>query len=76
MNAVAPGPVATALFKRNHPEGSDKLTAVMRNVPLQRGGEPEEIAGPISFLLSDDASYMTGQVLYVCGGMSVGNGAV
>ena len=76
VNAVAPGPVATALFKRNHPEGSDKLTAVMRNVPLQRGGEPEEIAGPISFLLSDDASDMTGQVLYVCGGMSVGNGAV
>ena len=75
VNAVAPGPVATALFKRNHPEGSDKLAAVMRNVPLRRGGEPEEIAGPIAFLLSDDASYMTGQVLYVCGGMSVGNGA-
>lgn len=76
VNAVASGPVATELFKRNHPEGSDKLAAVMRNVPLQRGGEPEEIAGPIAFLLSDDASYMTGQVLYVCGGMSVSNGAV
>jgi len=76
VNAIAPGPVATDLFKRNHPEGSDKLNAVMRNVPLRRGGEPEEIAGPIAFLLSEDSSYVTGQVLYVCGGMSVGNGSV
>ncbi len=76
VNAVAPGPVATELFQRNHPEGSDKLKAVMNNVPLQRAGTSEEIAAPIAFLLSDEASYVTRQVPYVCGGMSVGNGSV
>ncbi len=76
VNAVAPGPVATELFNRNHPEGSDKLKAVMDNVPLERAGTTEEIAGPIAFFLSDDASYVTGQVMYVCGGMSIGNGTM
>ena len=76
VNAVAPGPVATELFQRNHPEGSDKLNAVLRNVPLDRVGSTVEIAGPIAFLLSDAASYVTGQVLYVCGGLSIGNGSV
>jgi len=76
VNAVAPGPVATELFQRNHPDGSDKLKAVMNNVPLRRAGTADEIAAPIAFFLSDDASYVTGQVLYVCGGMSVGNGSV
>lgn len=74
VNAVAPGPVATELFNTNHPPGSDKLDAVIGNVPLQRAGEPEELAGPIAFLLSDDASYITGQTLFVCGGISIGAG--
>lgn len=76
VNCVAPGPVATDLFKGNHPNGSKELAAVVASIPLGRVGAPEEIAGPIAFLLSPAASYITGQTLYVCGGGSVGHAPV
>ena len=76
VNAVAPGPVETELFLRNHPPGSEKYLSLQATMPMKRFGSPEEIAGPIAFLLSADAAYVNGQVLYVCGGASVGSGPI
>ena len=72
VNAVAPGFVSTAMTQQTAERiGADfedfkKMAA--EGVALQRIGEPEDLAGVITFLCSEDASFMTGQVLYVDGG--------
>lgn len=72
VNAIAPGPVATDLYLQNNPMSDEAREALLQRIPLRRLGRPEDIAGVAAFLMSDDASFMTGQVLYVCGGLSVG----
>ena len=68
VNAVAPGTIATELAK-NAVLGSDEARArIMSRTPMKRLGEPSEIADVTAFLLSDAASYMTGQIVYVDGG--------
>ena len=76
VNCIAPGPVATKLFKGNHPDGSKELESVLASIPLRRVADPMEIAGPIAFLLSPAASYVNGQTLYVCGGGSIGHSPI
>ena len=71
VNGVAPGPIWTPLIPSTFPE--DKVEQFGGNVPLGRAGQPEEVAPCYVFLASDDASYMTGQVLHPNGG-SVVNG--
>ena len=64
VNAVAPGTTWTE-FHRD----PDRPARVAEGVPLGRAGQPEEIAGAVAWLLSDDASYTTGAVLRVAGGL-------
>ena len=70
VNAVAPGPVDTGLLHRML-EGKVPLDAVAEQVPMGRIAQPEEIAGAIVWLCSDQASYVTGHTLAVDGGFTV-----
>ena len=71
VNAIAPGFVDTEMA-RAVPE--DVRERVIKGIPLRRMARPEEIASVALFLASDESSYITGQVLVVCGGRSVGGG--
>lgn len=72
VNAVAPGPTETELFNTNNPPGSESRQRYINGVPMKRVAAPAEIAAPICFFLSDEASFITGQNLFVDGGSSVG----
>jgi 3-oxoacyl-[acyl-carrier protein] reductase len=72
-NAVAPGPIGTELFHQNNPADSPRTRAIVEGIPVRRLGTPEDVAHAIASLLDERAGFVTGQVLYVCGGMTVGN---
>src|SRR6202048_2700763 len=67
VNAVAPGPVETELLNR-FTGSADRKADLIAGVPLKRAGKPEEIARAIVYLASDNASFVTGQILGVNGG--------
>lgn len=75
VNAVAPGPVETEMFRRNTPAGSEREARFLSMIPMNRLVRPEEIAAAIEFLLSEDAGFITGQTLFVDGGGSIGKAA-
>lgn len=72
VNAVCPGIIETGMTKRVYDYARDKgkIDKIGQLNPLKRGGEPEELAGAVTFLASDDASYVNGQALAVDGGLS------
>lgn len=67
-NAIAPGFIITEMTAKL---GAEVVEEWQKKIPLQRGGKPEEVANSILFLASDLSSYVTGQVLVVCGGMEM-----
>lgn len=75
VNGVAPGIVPTELFASASENTGGKNDMVQRasTTPLRRAGTPEEIAGVVAFLLGDDASYITGQIISADGGATVVN---
>jgi 3-oxoacyl-[acyl-carrier protein] reductase len=75
VNAVAPGPTETEMFRENTPAGSEAERRFLSMIPLKRLGKPAEIAALIAFLLSEDASFITGQTLFADGGASIGKAA-
>lgn len=67
VNALAPGIIATAMTEGTRAD-SKRLDAFLAHVPMKRVGEPQELVGPVVFLCSDAASYVTGAILPVDGG--------
>jgi 3-oxoacyl-[acyl-carrier protein] reductase len=73
VNVVAPGPVQTANFHSIVPEGSPQVAKIAEGIPVKRLGQPQDVARAALFFADPDAGFVTGQVLYVCGGTSVGS---
>lgn len=73
VNVVAPGPIRTDMFYDVVTQGSDKERALAASVPVKRLGESADVARAVGFFADPLNSFVTGQVLYVCGGTSVGS---
>ncbi|MDB5577867.1 MAG: 2-hydroxycyclohexanecarboxyl-CoA dehydrogenase [Bradyrhizobium sp.] len=74
LNCVCPGPTNTPMMASVLGEGEAAVKwkdAMVRGIPLKRMGEPEDYAGIVAFLASDDAGYITGQTFSVAGGMNM-----
>lgn len=71
VNVIAPGPVASELFDRGHPPGSEQRQRVIDGVLVGRMGTPGDVAHAAAFLLERGSGFITGQLLFVCGGTSV-----
>jgi NAD(P)-dependent dehydrogenase (short-subunit alcohol dehydrogenase family) len=72
VNAVGPGPIGTDLFWRSNPPESQRTQALIESIPVRRVGTPEDVADAVGYFLSSKAGFVTGQTLYVCGGLTVG----
>ncbi len=73
VNVVAPGPIRTDMFYDVVEAGSEKERALAASIPVKRLGESADVARAVRFFADPVNSFITGQVLYVCGGTSVGS---
>jgi 2-hydroxycyclohexanecarboxyl-CoA dehydrogenase len=72
LNVLSPGPTDTPLFQDAMRDANPKLgEALIRAIPMRRLGQPEDHAGLATFLCSEEASYITGQVISVSGGLTM-----
>lgn len=72
VNVVAPGPVQTDMFHDVVEAGSERERKIAASIPVQRLGRPDDVARAVMFFGDSANGFVTGQVLYVCGGASVG----
>ncbi len=70
VNAIGPGAIVTPI-NRAWIDDPKSRAEVESHIPMGRAGNPEEIASVVAFLASDDASYITGQTIYACGGLTL-----
>lgn len=71
VNAIAPGPIDTEMTRDLFRQLPEQRERVLSSIPAGRQGQPDEIVAGMLYLLSPEAAFMTGQVLYIDGGMSV-----
>lgn len=72
VNCVAPGPIATSAFWVNNPPEAARTRELIAAIPVQRMGSPEDVANTVSFFCDERSAFVTGQTLFVCGGVTVG----
>jgi 3-oxoacyl-[acyl-carrier protein] reductase len=73
VNAIAPGPVPTKMFRDVVAEDSDIENKLIDSLPMRRLGKTEDIAKAVKYFVDPDNDFVTGQTLFVCGGASVGS---
>jgi 2-hydroxycyclohexanecarboxyl-CoA dehydrogenase len=73
VNCVCPGPTQTPMLAEvtKGETGAKIIDAMTKAVPFRRLGQPEDLAGPVAFLASDEAAFITGQTLSVSGGLTM-----
>lgn len=72
VNVVAPGPIGdTEMFRQTIPAGDPREAAIAKSIPVGRLGRADDVARAVMFFADPENSFVTGQVLYVCGGASV-----
>ena len=72
VNEIGPGPIATDLFRKSNPEGAPQTERILKSIAVGRMGTPEDVARAVLFFLAPANGFVTGQVLYVCGGTTLG----
>ena len=72
VNAIGPGPIANELFRQSNPDGAPQTQRILNSIAVGRMGTPDDVARAALFFLSPDNGFVTGQVLYVCGGTTLG----
>jgi NAD(P)-dependent dehydrogenase (short-subunit alcohol dehydrogenase family) len=70
VNAIGPGPIATELFAQAN--DAERTKRIIDAIPVRRMGTPADIAHTAAYLLDEQAGFITGQTIYVCGGLTVG----
>ena len=71
VNAICPGPTATPLLESMVGDHEKLIESLKRGIPLGRLGAPDDVAGAVAFMVSDDAGFITGQTLSVSGGLTM-----
>lgn len=74
VNTIAPGPIRTELFEKVNPAGMPRTQEIIDSVPVGRLGEAEDIANACGFYMDERSGFVTGQTLYVCGGITLSRG--
>jgi 3-oxoacyl-[acyl-carrier protein] reductase len=73
VNVVAPGPIGgTEMFHEVMPVGDPRIAALAANIPVKRIGTPDDVVNAVMFFAAPSSGFVTGQLLYVCGGASLG----